>query len=112
MSLPANVSLDKIGADVSTQTKSGTKVLFKIEPIKAAILVLQNEQGDPLRLGTQVLLNRKYSTMVAYDGIVYLENLEGTNYLEINNDQSSCSIEFEFKSEEATIPQLGPFVCM
>lgn len=111
MDLPANMSLDKISADVSTQAKSGTKVLFKLEPIRAATLVLHNEQGGPLRLGTQVLLNRKHSTMVAYDGIVYLERLEDTNHLEINNEQLSCTIEFEFKSEEATIPQLGPFIC-
>lgn len=109
--LPANMSLDKIGADISTQTKSGTRVLFKIEPIRAATIVLQNEQGEPLRLGTKVLLNRKHSTIVAYDGIVYLEGLEDTNLLEIQNEQLSCAIEFEFKLEEATIPQLGPFIC-
>lgn len=111
MRLPANMSIDKIGADVSTQTKSGTRVLFKLEPIRAATLVLQDEEGVPLRLGTQVLLNRKHSTMVAYDGIVYLERLEDTNILEIKNEQMSCTIEFDYSSEEATIPKLGPFVC-
>ena len=49
--------------------------------------------------------------MVAYDGIVYLERLEDTNILEIKNEQMSCTIEFDYSSEEATIPQLGPFVC-
>lgn len=109
--LPANMSIDKVSTDISTQSKSGTRVLFKIEPIRAATIVLQDEQGVPLPLGSVVVLNGKHSTMVAYDGLVYFDKLEDTNRLEVNNGEGSCIIEFDFKLEEATIPQLGPFIC-
>lgn len=111
MTLPANMSINKVSTDISTQAKSGTRVLFKIEAIKAATVVLQDAQGEALKLGTQVLLNGKHSTVVAYDGIVYLDKLEDSNRLEVSGEQASCTVEFEFKLEEATIPQLGPFVC-
>lgn len=111
INLPANMSIDKITTNISTQTKSGTRVLFKIEPVRAATLVLQDEQGEPIKLGTQVILNRQHNTMVAYDGIVYLDKLEDMNRLEVNSEQLNCAIEFEFTSKEATIPQLGPFIC-
>ena len=105
------MSIDKVSTDISTQSKSGTRVLFKIEPIRAATIVLQDEQGVPLPLGSVVVLNGKHSTMVAYDGLVYFDKLEDTNRLEVNNGEGSCIIEFDFKLEEATIPQLGPFIC-
>ncbi|QPT40503.1 F1 capsule-anchoring protein precursor [Oligella ureolytica] len=111
MTLPANMSIDKVSTDISTQAKSGTRVLFKIEPIRAATVLLQDAQGEALKLGTQVVLNGKHSTMVGYDGIAYLDKLEDSNRLEVSGEQISCTIEFDFKLEEATIPQLGPFVC-
>lgn len=76
MNLPANMSIDKVSTEVSTQTKSGTKVLFKIKPIRAATIVLHDANGVPLALGTRVVLNQKHATIVGYDGIVYLEQLK------------------------------------
>lgn len=111
MNLPANMSIDKVSTEVSTQSKSGTKVLFKIKPIRAATIVLHDANGVPLALGTQVVLNKKHTTIVGYDGIVYLEQLEKNNQLEVGNAELGCSLEFEFTSRENTIPQLGPFVC-
>lgn len=111
MNLPANMSIDKVSAEVSTQAKSGTKVLFKIKPIRAATIVLHDANGVPLALGTRVVLNKDYGTIVGYGGIAYLEQLEEKNQLEVNNDGLACVVQFEFTSEEATIPQLGPFIC-
>ena len=111
MNLPANMSIDKVSAEVSTQTKSGTRVLFKIQPVRAATVVLHDVQDRPLVLGTRVLLNGKHGTIVGYDGIVYLDQLEDNNFLEASNEKLTCKVEFKFNFEENTIPRIGPFTC-
>ncbi len=109
--LPANVMIDKVDTNVSTQRKSGTRVLFKVAPVSAATVVVQDRSGRNIPLGTQVVLNNSEEAVVGYDGIVYLEKLQRHNLLQLRMQGGDCRILFDYTNTEETIPRLGPLTC-
>ena len=109
--LPANMMIDKVNTTVAPERGSGTRVLFKIAPARAATIVLHDRHGQPLPLGTRVRLNDSAQTVVGYDGIVYLEQLQSRNQVIATPDSGQCQVRFDYTNTEETIPRLGPLVC-
>lgn len=109
--LPANVMIDKVETTVATESRAGTRVLFKVAPVRAATVVLQDMHGQPLPLGTRVVLNGDNDAFVGYDGIVYLEKLQPGNHLDVELPGSVCRITFSYQDGQETIPRIGPLTC-
>src|SRR5690606_5358555 len=109
--LPANMMIDKVSTIVAPEKGSGTRVLFKVAPARAATVILHDRYGQPLPLGTQVVLNGVSETIVGYDGIAYLEQLQSHNRVSATLDAGRCQAEFDYNNTEDTIPRLGPLVC-
>lgn len=109
--LPANMMIDKVNTTVAPERGSGTRVLFKVAPARAATVILHDRTGQPLPLGTRVVLNAGSETIVGYDGIAYLEQLQSHNQVSAALKSGTCQVQFDYTNTEDTIPRLGPLVC-
>lgn len=109
--LPANMMIDKVSTTVAPERGSGTRVLFKVAPARAATVILHDRNGQPLPLGTPIVLNGGSETVVGYDGIAYLEQLQSHNQVRARSASGDCQVEFDYINTEDTIPRLGPLVC-
>src|SRR5690606_17644272 len=109
--LPANMMIDKVNTTVATERGSGTRVLFKVAPARSATVILHDRHGQPMPLGTRVVLNGASEAIVGYDGIAYLEKLQSHNQVSATSDSGHCQAEFAYTNTEDTIPRIGPLVC-
>ena len=109
--LPADVMIDKVETAVAPERRSGARVLFKVRKVRAATLVLHDRQGQPLPLGTQVVVNGDEQAIVGYDGIAYLEHLQDHNRLQAKWETGQCQLGFDYPDSQDTIPRLGPLAC-
>ncbi|RYF32499.1 MAG: fimbrial biogenesis outer membrane usher protein [Comamonadaceae bacterium] len=113
MQLPADVKIDRVKTLATPTDRSGTTVRFGITPIRAAALLLVDDAGKPLPVGSLVRVNGRAGdrTLVGFDGAAYLETLEARNTLEVQTPDGRCSASFEYKKVGAGIPQIGPLRC-
>jgi outer membrane usher protein len=113
MHLPADVNIGRVDAQVVPSDRAGTLVKFGIEPIRAASIVLHDEAGNPVEVGSEVTLegNKTPAMIVGYDGIVYLEGLHEHNVLEVQTSHGICTTRFDYRPRGQTIPVIGPLVC-
>lgn len=109
--LPADVVIDKVETAVAPERRSGARVLFKVRKVRAATVVLHDRQGQPLPLGTQVVVNGDEQAIVGYDGIAYLERLQDHNRLQAKWETGQCQLGFDYPDSQDTIPRLGPLAC-
>jgi len=109
--LPANMMIDKVNTTVAPGRGSGTRVLFKVAPARSATVILHDRDGQPLPLGTRIVLNGGSGTIVGYDGIAYLEQLQSHNQVSASLKSGTCQVQFDYTNTEDTIPRLGPLVC-
>ncbi|MGX9934962.1 fimbria/pilus outer membrane usher protein [Advenella kashmirensis] len=109
--LPANMMIDKVNTTVAPERGSGTRVLFKVAPARSATVILHDRDGQPLPLGTRIVLNGGSGTIVGYDGIAYLEQLQSHNQVSASLKSGTCQVQFDYTNTEDTIPRLGPLVC-
>ncbi|MGN6313294.1 MAG: fimbria/pilus outer membrane usher protein [Rhodanobacteraceae bacterium] len=113
MRLPANVDIARVDAEVVPSDRAGTLVKFGIEPIRGASVILHDQAGKPIEVGSSVSLEGSSApaVVVGYDGIVYLEGLRGHNVLEVQTSHGNCTARFDYHPEGQTIPVIGPLVC-
>jgi outer membrane usher protein len=113
MQLPADVRIERVKTVATPSDRAGTLVRFGITPISAAALILVDEEGKPLPLGSRVRANAQGSepALVGFDGAVYLETLQPRNTLEVQTPAGRCSASFDYRKDGAGIPQIGPLRC-
>lgn len=113
MQLPADVRIERVNTLATPSDRAGTMVRFGITPISAASLILVDEAGRPLPLGSRVRVNGRADTpaLVGFDGAVYLEALAPRNTLEVELSNGRCRASFDYRKEGASIPQIGPLRC-
>jgi outer membrane usher protein len=112
LSLPLNMKIDKVHAEVATPAGAGALVTFDIAPIRAAAVIVQDKAGKPLALGAAVSLNgAENASVVGYDGVVYLENLRDRNVLEVSVAGHSCTVEFDYRDGDDPAFSIGPLLC-
>jgi outer membrane usher protein len=111
MDLPAAMRIDRVDAVATPGDRAGTLVRFAIAPIRAAQLVLHDEAGRPLPLGSRVQPEGAAETVVGFDGAVYLDDLRPRNRLDVRlPDGRRCRVEFD-APQARDIAQLGPLAC-
>ena len=113
MQLPADVRIERVKTVATPSDRAGTLVRFGITPISAAALLLVDEAGQPLPLGSQVRANGRAGepALVGFDGAVYLESLEPRNTLDVQTPGGHCRARFDYQKNGAGIPQIGPVRC-
>ena len=113
MKLPADVRIERVRTVATPRDSSGTLVDFGIKPMRAASIVLVDENGQPLPVGSRVRLagHAGAASVVGYDGIAFLESLEQHNTISVQTDSSRCHASFDYPRGSGTVPQIGPVTC-
>ncbi|MGJ7505717.1 fimbria/pilus outer membrane usher protein [Variovorax sp. ZT5P49] len=113
MQLPADVKIERVKTVATPSDRAGTLVRFGITPVSAAALLLVDEAGKPLPLGSRVRANGQDGepALVGFDGAVYLESLQAHNTLDVQTPGGACRTSFDYRKDGAGIPQIGPLRC-
>ena len=112
MELPADTKLDQVQKQATPRDRSGTLVRFSIEKIRAAVLILHDDAGQPLPVGARVhAANIAEVAIVGYDGETYLESLQPHNDLRVDTAKGSCRVRFDYPAQTQGIPRIGPLSC-
>lgn len=115
MDLPADVRVTEVDRLATPSDRAGARVYFEVTPVRAAVLVLHDAQGEPLPLGARVRLvdGPAGEAIVGYDGETYLEQLQPRNRIRVESPETVCEIAFDYpQAAAATIPRIGPLRCV
>jgi len=92
--------------------QQGIVLDFAAKNIISATVVLLDKNLKPLPVGYSVSLNGQTSSMIGYDGEVFLRGLLPKNKLIVDLlDGGQCSVEFQYDQDQATTQKLGPYIC-
>ncbi|RLU05379.1 fimbrial assembly protein [Pseudomonas prosekii] len=113
LNLPANVRSPNVEQRIAVRRGSGYLLEFPLQRVVAASIVLVDAQQQELPLGSGVVHEQSGAqTVVGWDGLVYLENLQAQNRLRVTlADGSHCQVQFAVDMQQAQIPLIGPLVC-
>jgi outer membrane usher protein len=112
MRLSADVHIDNVQSDVVPADRSGVLVDFRVQPAHAASLVLHDEEGQVLPVGSVVDdIGNGASAVIGYDGTVYLEGLAAENTLRVRTPAGSCTVRFTYRATSDSVPLIGPLRC-
>lgn len=113
LNLPADVRSSRIEERVMVRARSGYLLEFPVMRVRAASLVLTDANGRSLALGSGVRHQETgVSTVVGWDGLVYLENVGKENHLQVTlADGSNCSAAFSADEGSEPILMTAPLVC-
>ena len=52
------------------------------------------------------------NTIVGYDGLTFIDNLQDDNHLSVNYGRTHCAVEFPYaRSKDNSLPTYGPLTC-
>ncbi len=113
MDLPANMRIARVEANATPADRSGTLVSFGITPVRAAQVILVDEQGQAIPEGSVAIATTGagQSSLVGFDGMTWFDTLEQHNALRVNTETGTCSVTFDYPASARGIVQIGPLVC-
>jgi outer membrane usher protein len=113
LNLPANVRSPNVEQRIAVRRGSGYLLEFPLSRVIAASIVLVDAHQQELALGSGVLHTQSGTqTVVGWDGLVYLENLQPQNNLQVTlADGKTCQVQFAVDMNQDQIPLIGPLVC-
>jgi outer membrane usher protein len=113
LNLPANVRSPDVEQRIAVRRGSGYLLEFALSRMVAASIVLVDAQQQDLPLGSGVVHEQSGAqTVVGWDGLVYLENLEPQNNLRVTlANGKTCGVQFAVDMNQDQIPLIGPLVC-
>lgn len=115
MDLPADLRIDKVAMQATPTDRAGTLVKFDITEARSASVILKDTNNEFIPLGSQVQLTTKKdipSSVVGFDGEVYLDALDEHNILEVITPSNDvCKVSFDYQKQGDGIPLIGPFIC-
>lgn len=112
MQLAADLSVERVESEVVPGDRSGVLVDFRVEPARAASLVLHDATGQALPVGSVIERDGEAVGVVGYDGAAYLEGLAVDNALRVRLPDGSCRLRFRYEAAAGSIPVLGPLRCV
>lgn len=112
MQLPADLSIERVENEVVPADRSGTLVDFRVKPALAASLILHDERGQPLPVGSVIERHGEPVAVVGYDGAAYLEGLSSDNDLGVRHPGGRCTVRFRYEPDAGGVPLLGPLRCV
>ena len=115
MDLPPDLRIDKVAMQATPTDRAGTLVKFDITEARSASVILKDTNNEFIPLGSQVQLTTKKdipSSVVGFDGEVYLDTLDEHNILEVITPSNDvCKVSFDYQKQGDGIPLIGPFIC-
>ena len=113
MNLPADVRIDRVYTVATPTDRAGSIIRFDITSVRAALVTLHDEGGQPLPLGSRVTLSGHADTgaFVGFDGEVYLDTLSAHNTLIVHAPAGICRVSFDYPKGSKNIPAIGPLLC-
>nr|WP_244243992.1 fimbria/pilus outer membrane usher protein [Lysobacter alkalisoli] len=113
MALPIDVRIADVDLTATPSDRAGTRVLFSLTPVRAALVVLHDVDGQPLPPHSRVRLQgTDIETIVGYDGEAYLDALESHNRLRVLTPTGACQVDFDYPEAAGAIPRIGPLQCL
>ncbi|TWI67300.1 outer membrane usher protein [Pseudoduganella lurida] len=110
--LPVDVRVPSTSLTAVPQRLAGVLVRFPVEKYVAATVILRGTDGKPLPVGTPVHDPASgRTTLVGYDGMVFVEDLQENNRLQVGSGAAACEVRFTIKPEQGALPTIGPLVC-
>ncbi len=112
LDLPADAEVKTDQLEVAPRTRSGVLARFPISRYQGAVVVLTDEQGQPLPVGTLVDVKDETAPLpVGYDGKVFIPHLQpGGNEISARVGDVMCSAQIAFRPGDA-MRTIGPFPC-
>lgn len=113
MDLPPDILAPQVEQRVAVRRGSGYLLDFELKQVQAASLELVDGNQQPLSLGSRVRhVQSGAQAVVGWDGLVYLENLQATNRLQVElAGGGQCEVDFTLPESTGSIPLIGPLVC-
>ncbi|WP_321887056.1 fimbria/pilus outer membrane usher protein [Paraburkholderia bannensis] len=117
MGLPAEAHMATTRANVVPQSQSGVLASFKVTQYRAASVILRGPDGAYLPAGARVHHEESGSdTIVGYDGLTFIENLQADNHLSVTASGSKgsihCAASFRYvRPTDGSLPTYGPLTC-
>lgn len=111
--VPVDAQVPYIDRLVRPPDRSGVVVGFPIRKTQSALLVLVDETGHPIPVGSTATLHATGVTVpVGYDGQAFVEDLGKQNQLivQLPND-GRCIVSFDYAPAPGEIPKIGPLTC-
>lgn len=111
--LPADERVQRVETIVAPSDRSGVVVRFPVKRVRAASAILVDEAGQPLPVGASVVAGTSPATVVGYDGLVYLDDLQGGDtVLDVALPGGShCRATLSYPAHAHDLPELGPLTC-
>ncbi|MEG3193392.1 fimbria/pilus outer membrane usher protein [Lysobacter sp. D1-1-M9] len=109
--LGASLQVPAIERLVTPADRSGIRVRFAIEPIRAATLVLRGADGVPVEPGTRVQREDGSEAIVGFDGELWLENYVDREVLRWGRRGAACTAATPALPPSTTMSRLGPVSC-
>ncbi|MDF3932321.1 fimbria/pilus outer membrane usher protein [Pseudomonas citronellolis] len=112
LGLASNVVAPLVEQRVAVRAGSGYLLRFPVHRVLSASLLLHDRHGQPLPLGAQARVNGGAPVLVGWDGLVYLEQLQAHNSLNVTlPDGGTCGVRFELDPQATELVLLGPLPC-
>ncbi|WP_083654659.1 fimbria/pilus outer membrane usher protein, partial [Burkholderia sp. SRS-W-2-2016] len=113
MKLPADARIATTAMDLVPTARAGVLANFRVTRYSAASVILRDANGALLPPGTRVHhVESGADTIVGYDGLTFVEQLQPDNHLEIERDGRRCDVEFGYRRPaDGSLPTIGPLDC-
>lgn len=113
LDLPADMTVPRVEQRFAVKRQSGYLLHFPVEPLRAASVILYDTQGNPLPVSSQVLRPGQPTEYVGWDGIAWLDNLQGENAIEVvTPDGRRCTTHLSLAhGRPDALKVYGPVTC-
>lgn len=113
LNLPADTRIRDTERRLALRRNSGFLVTFPMEQERVASVILQDENGQPIPVSSQVLRDDRPTAVVGYDGIAWLEDIGEVNPLRVlKPDGKTCSVTLTVGTARShRLETYGPLIC-
>ena len=111
--LPLDLSVENVEQRVAVRRRSGYLLHFPIEPLRAAAIILHDQQGQPLPAGSRILRDGQSIEYVGWDGTAWVDNLGAENSLRaVTPDGRRCTAFLALPGgKPRPLQTYGPLTC-
>jgi len=113
LNLPADMTAPEVEKRFAVKRQSGYLLDFPIEPLRAASVILHDQQGQPLPVSTQIYRRGQAIEYVGWDGLSWMENLTADNQIvAVTPDGRRCETRLVIADGKPKgLSTYGPIVC-